>query len=500
MPAHQGELDLENCTIDGVDLAYVLGSPENRKERYVGVKLDEVTVVGGLVFAGTEMRVVGSLYCKRCRFVNGIILQNCFVPGLFSFEQCTLGDVWVAKSRLDNLQVYGLCSGSSLDFSEFASGRCTLEGHFDSLHIRDSEMPGLFDATSCDIREVGCYNNKFRSAFVLSGINAQEVHVNGNVFESDCDLSDDGIELLQVRDNTFAGAFYANKYPDSPLSGKVLIEFNRFQGQTSFAGLSARTFEIRISKQGGSIRFEKGINLENLKCEHVDLINLDFLDRTLFTGASIGLLRMKDVVFRGLVDFENTKFNANLSNVRFEKGVEANWARFQKPTSLPFLKALSTKCDSRTWRSLSAAFKERGNLVGQNGAYYQERRQSRRDDPDENRFWNTFSLISWGYGVRPLRLAAWLLVVTIAFAVAYSFALPSPPSSTRWSHARALFAFSAHTAWSFDYGLKNAVTLKWKMVTLAQSLLSKAMLVCLAQALANVSPLLHDLFGKFIQF
>lgn len=475
MAAHDGNFDLKDCTIDGSDLAYILESPENRKERYPRVSLDEVTVLRGLVFFaedGTEMRVVGSLGCKRCRFVNGISLYNCFVPGYFSFEQCNLGDFSVQKS------------------------------HFDSLHIIDSDMPGLFKATSCDIREVKCDKNKFRGAFELSDIRAQEeVYVYGNVFETDCDLNDDVIELLRVSDNTFAGVFYVSGYYDLPLSGRVLIGPNRFQGQTSFEGLRARTFEIGTWRLGSLMRFEKGITLENLKCEQLNLYNLDFLDRTLFTGASIGLLTMRNVVFRGLVDFENTKFNATFWNVRFEKGVEANWARFQKPTSLPFLKALSTKCDSRTWRSLSAAFKERGNLVSQNETYYQERRQSLLDlDPDENLFWNIFSLIVWGYGVRPLRLAAWLLVVTIAFAVAYSFALPSAPSSTRWARAKALFAFSARTAWSFDYGLKNAVTPKWKMVTLAQSLLSKAMLVCLAQALANVSPLLHDVFGKFIQF
>jgi hypothetical protein len=90
--------------------------------------------------------------------------------------------------------------------------------------------------------------------------------------------------------------------------------------------------------------------------------------------------------------------------------------------------------------------------------------------------------------------------VTVAFAVLYGFAFETPEPLSYWARAKALLAFSARTALSFDFGFKNAVGTGWKTVTLIQSALSKIMLVCLAQALANVSPLLHDIFGKFIEF
>jgi hypothetical protein len=65
--------------------------------------------------------------------------------------------------------------------------------------------------------------------------------------------------------------------------------------------------------------------------------------------------------------------------------------------------------------------------------------------------------------------------------------------------AKALLTFSARRIWSLDWNPKDAIG-QWKVVTLAQSLLSKVVLICFAQALANVSPLLHDIFGKFVNF
>jgi hypothetical protein len=53
--------------------------------------------------------------------------------------------------------------------------------------------------------------------------------------------------------------------------------------------------------------------------------------------------------------------------------------------------------------------------------------------------------------------------------------------------------------WSLDWNPQGA-TGPWKAVALAQSVLSKVKLICLAQALAKISPLLHDIFGKFVNF
>jgi hypothetical protein len=153
---------------------------------------------------------------------------------------------------------------------------------------------------------------------------------------------------------------------------------------------------------------------------------------------------------------------------------------------------------STTWYALEELFKASGNLKAQNEAYYQRRLLAYTDvtQTDESAVGNFWSWAFWGYGVRPARLLAWILLVFAIFTFIYWRELP-PAVTSRFARAA---MFSLNNSWKWKYGFDNAQTPLFKAITLTQSIATKVLLICLLQALSNVSPVLNSIAGKFIPF
>ena len=64
----------------------------------------------------------------------------------------------------------------------------------------------------------------------------------------------------------------------------------------------------------------------------------------------------------------------------------------------------------------------------------------------------------------------------------------------------ALRKFSKDVAMDLKFALTNSKGISARSIVLAEWFLVRVMLVCLGFSIANVSPLLHEVFGKLIAF
>jgi hypothetical protein len=132
-----------------------------------------------------------------------------------------------------------------------------------------------------------------------------------------------------------------------------------------------------------------------------------------------------------------------------------------------------------------------------------------RHDDSNGKFelWNHFSEVFWGFGARPLRLILWMTIIYLLFTLVYYIELlhrPGVARANREAHKhdlkilRQILYFSFRNSLTLTYGFERSRTLLYKIITLFQAVLAKAMLVLLFQAFANISPLLHDFLGKIV--
>ncbi len=238
-----------------------------------------------------------------------------------------------------------------------------------------------------------------------------------------------------------------------------------------------------------------------------------------------------NVVFHGFADFGDARFasfvhyeqsefesDVNFKGVEFPRlsttstnnednrtGTVFDGVRFQKPSAVEWqqLEGRINTNSIGTWKLLEELFKRSGNLEGQNESMFQRRLLEGRHGGIVKRCLNYLDRTFWGYGVRPLRLFIWMLVITLLFAAIYwtqTRALIRPSDKFRSALRRLKFAgtFALQSAWRLDFGRRNSTTTAFRVITTIQSLSSKIMLLCFLHVLSNVSPLLHELFAKVL--
>jgi hypothetical protein len=183
-----------------------------------------------------------------------------------------------------------------------------------------------------------------------------------------------------------------------------------------------------------------------------------------------------------------------LNGVQFSKGVTIDWSQ------------ISNSLDSGnvdTLRRIEAAFKQLGDLEGQNEVMYRRRHLEGSQSTGWRRIFNRAELAFWGYGVRPLRLLGWMFALFAVMTIVYwtqtrSLAKGGNRIKNALQRLRFALAFSLRTSWTLGFGFKNARTRLFQTITISHSIAFKILLLLLLQAFANTSPLLNQLVGKLI--
>lgn len=265
--------------------------------------------------------------------------------------------------------------------------------------------------------------------------------------------------------------------------------------------------------------FEKRAVLRGLRCVHGDFLEAEFRDSADFAEAQFEkTLNLGEAIFEAEANFHQTKFPRRPKLTQAEQASTAGWSdvdyqpglgfvveglRFQKSLSIEWeqIGNVIGTASVETWRQLEEVFKRSGNLEGQNEAMFHRRVREGARATGWERIGNGLERWFWGYGVRPWRLLGWILVVYFAFTGIYwtqTRALASGAKRASGQMKRFTFAlaFSLRTSWKLDYGVQNARTPAFKIVTLIHSIGFKVLLLCLLHVMANLSPLLHELFGS----
>ena len=531
-------ISLQNVTILG---DFKLGSSkESQRDISPQLFCRECNFKGRVVFDHRSFKK-DVLFEDECHFEQSVTFRHASFSVLamhgscsrLKVDHCMISKGFFRLSPVETLICFStkFLNSSSFDSSQFAKdGRCT-------FHDVDFNSQATF-------RSVNFPGN--------SGFNRI-------VFSSEADFTGAWIGSLQFINSTFNGDSFFDQlnvprsveteeplaedsssknadeeseidYPNT--SGK--LEFNgvRFRGRASFS--RSVLDRLQFGPQHGNVGyvpFEKSAHFEGITCRTLSMVGTEFADNVSFAGSKLtNSVLLERVAFQKDLNVENVRFphaqsqlklqyphegsksdeqriepGIALREVRFDNAVEGRWSAFVQRRRLLFDDKLRiTFCPSETWFSMSDGFKRAGNLIGENEATFQGRIAAGSDDSSENKWLNWFSWAFWGYGYRPSRVLLWLIATAVLFAGFYwqeTADLAVPQSglirvSSRW---RFSLIFSLRTAWSFAYGYKNSRTPFFKLLTSIQSIISKVMLICLLQAIANTSPLLDSIFGKIIK-
>ena len=384
--------------------------------------------------------------------------------------------------------------------------RTTFEGH--SI-IQECSFGGL----------VGFHAAKIKGNFLINSTIFQKA-----VYFSDLNKDNENATTnLQIAGSHFHGRVYFTNARLNKLTF-VLVE-DMFEDVSKSANEKGRAGENSnepdqaelgaVGKQGVPSRIivptvlEKPVVFAGLECDVADFTEAEFRDYTDFSRAR----------FAQFVDFSNVSFEEALNFQQTElpiwrragktsadkTGLILDGVRFQKPFNLEWVQidGRVDKNNTQAWRTLEGAFKNSSNLEGQNESMYRRRFNELGVHKGWAKFTNGFEFWYWGFGVRPLRPLGWFLVLVLVFTFIYwtqTRSLKRGMSRIRgvWQRLKFTFQFSLRTAWSIDFGLKNARTPLFKVLTLSQSVLSKVILISFLKAFSNTSPLLNDLIGKMI--
>ena len=321
-----------------------------------------------------------------------------------------------------------------------------------------------------------------------------------------------------------------------------------FEGRAYFE--NTKIYKLRFSPQKWSVEaegqgvvlripgspatFEKRAVFKKLQCFHANFSEAEFRDYVDFSGARfINSANFGNTTFEGEVNFFRTEFpllslltsksykasqnNTDIWDILGEAGQNdvgliLDDVRFQKTFNLNWeqIKGKINTERTETWRVLEEAFKNSGNLKGQNEAMYQRRLLEAKESRERSgiclmwkKFANAFFCWFWGYGVRPLRLLGWVVILYLVMTSIY-WTQTKPLSEYRsrrlgqWERLKFAFGFSIHTSWRFGYGYMHSRTLLFKFLTLFHAIIFKIMLVLLVISFSNISPLLREIFGKLL--
>jgi uncharacterized protein YjbI with pentapeptide repeats len=273
---------------------------------------------------------------------------------------------------------------------------------------------------------------------------------------------------------------------------------------------SANKLSRSVSGAESPVIMSKRSVFTGLYCKSADFREAEFREYADFSEAQFTQsIDFSNATFEGGVSFYNTSFpnigadrsaqqpkniGLVLSGAQFPKGMVLDWKQIDR--SLNFK-------EPETLKRIEDSFKLSGDLEGQNEAMYRRKRLEGDRAGRWQHLINRFDFIVWGYGVRPLRLLGWMLVVFLLFTSVYwtqtkELAHHRNKLKDAWKRLELATAFSLRTSWTLGFGYNNARTPTFKIITLVHSIGFKILLLCLLQTFANTSPLLNQLVGKLI--
>jgi hypothetical protein len=334
---------------------------------------------------------------------------------------------------------------------------------------------------------------------------------NGDVYFIDLNQSDDGQELqgnLIFTQTEFLGRVYFTNAKVDMLS---FFPKNRDKvADHSLSQYQETPSEVPTRLTASPSTLAKRAKFTNLTCNGADFREVEFRDEVDFNYSRfLKTANFNNASFDGGVSFYGAEFPwARSSTEKYhfmEMGLFFDGVNLAKATNLKweqFDGKLNTK-GSSTWKKLEELFKQSGDLEGQNEALYRRHIDEGHDLHGWAKRANRFEQWFWGYGVRPWRLVAWLLVGFLLLSVSYwtqtaSLANNETRFQGQWKRIRAALEFSARTSWTLGYGYRHSRTPLFKTITLIHSLGFKVMMLCLIKVLANISPLLNELIGKLL--
>jgi uncharacterized protein YjbI with pentapeptide repeats len=264
-------------------------------------------------------------------------------------------------------------------------------------------------------------------------------------------------------------------------------------------------------------------------------------------------------LFRSSVDFTNAKFDttADFRKSSFKDSVHFWRVKFPHHglylDQATFEKRLDVDMDDlaggalaqesfETWDTLEWTFRTNGNLEAANEALYHRRLLA--SSTSKKQFPDKLSYAVWGYGVRPWRTVVWMLVVFVLFYivvlcssssiciletepsaeskllnesalalrdVASMLNTKAVPQSAATSEAAGqddplpasnskpnlVWTYAFNSVWKPLYGYNNANSPFLRVISVVAWIAMTVLFVCLLHVLSNVSPLVHDLIGKF---
>jgi hypothetical protein len=330
-------------------------------------------------------------------------------------------------------------------------------------------------------------------------------------------------------------------------SGRRLQLFGvTFSGRLGFD--DARSIkELEFNNFGGSMIVDGEAVFRRAAFDKLTFVRTAFKNAVDFQSSEIrSNLTFRTVSFDGDLHFEDGKLpgtarksadqsdddrkpQINFDDITLNKGLYIDatqflvrapwWAVWREDTPRLYDSEASDKSDDnssvperakdnpRLWRELMRAFDFAKNIELKNYAEYrlrvlEESGQELRDEPTA-RMASVVSRWFWGYGLRPLRVLLWLVVVVLGFAGIYWTQLPNrapaaAPVFGTLARVSDAFIFSARTAWELKYGYDNSANFMFRVVTVAESIIAKLLLACFAYALTQTSPLLSELMKKLL--
>jgi uncharacterized protein YjbI with pentapeptide repeats len=247
-----------------------------------------------------------------------------------------------------------------------------------------------------------------------------------------------------------------------------------------------------------------------LRCDNADFSEVEFHDYADFTGSKfISFVSFNSATFEQEANFTRAEFpsmhNSSQPKDRSGLGLDMDDVQFQKPVSLSW-QQIDDKVKiegPNGWKRLEETFARSGELQGQNECMYRDRVAEAADKNGSAKLLDDFEYWFWGYGIRPWRVIVWIVPTYLIFVCLYFSQTAGIAEGTGKGHAywkRAAFsiAFALRTSWSLGYGYANARTPLFRVITTANSVVLKLMLICLFKTLTNLSPLLNELFRKLI--
>jgi uncharacterized protein YjbI with pentapeptide repeats len=283
-----------------------------------------------------------------------------------------------------------------------------------------------------------------------------------------------------------------------------------FRGVTSFDRLNVTILQFPTVRRGQGAKkqsfsplvCEKPTSFSSMSVEVADFSHAEFRDHADFTKTTFTkFAKFDNATFRDTASFDEAEFpEPDKAVPRALSGLHLDHARFFKSVNLDWKQLSDGRLvtqDPATWATLEAAFKSSGNLTSQNEAYFNKRELSAQDLGDH------FAFILWGYGVRPYRLLAWIVLIQLIFTFLYwtqTRFIIGRADRWSWHKGRLAFAlgFGWRTALSWRYGIANSRSSLYKTLTLLHAVIIKVLLVVLFVSIANVSPLLHSIIGKLV--